>query len=34
MYDILITGGSGFIGSGILEKFKKKKNHIDSERKF
>ena len=25
MYDILITGGSGFIGSGILEKFKKKK---------
>lgn len=25
MYDILITGGSGFIGNGLLEKFKKKK---------
>ena len=25
MYDILITGGSGFIGNSLLEKFKKKK---------
>ena len=25
MYDILITGGSGFIGNGLIEKFKKKK---------